>query len=87
MGRPGLVEGQVVVVTGGSSGIGREVCLRAASEGAKAVVIASLRETSRDGLGGLSDLIEQRGAAARFVRTDVADPTQFAAVVAAVPTS
>ncbi len=82
-GRPGLVDDQVVVVTGGSSGIGRATCLRAAEEGAKAIIVASLREVSREGYTGLTDELEARGAQARFVRTDVADPASFAAVIAA----
>jgi len=82
-GRRGLVEDRVVVVTGGSSGIGRATCLRAAEEGAAAVVIASLHETSREGLTDLPQRLAERGAKAVFVRTDVADPAAFGPVVEA----
>ena len=34
----GMLEGRVVIVTGGGNGIGREVALIAASEGAKVLV-------------------------------------------------
>src|ERR1700752_123860 len=40
------VEGKVVVVTGGANGIGRALCQRFASEGAKAVVVADIDEES-----------------------------------------
>jgi len=51
------VEGKIVVVTGGASGIGRALCKRFAHDGAKAVVVADLNEKGAkavaDGIGGL----------------------------------
>jgi NAD(P)-dependent dehydrogenase (short-subunit alcohol dehydrogenase family) len=51
------VNGKVVVVTGGASGIGKALCKRFAREGAKAVVVADLNEKGAkavaDELGGL----------------------------------
>lgn len=79
----GLIAGKVVVVTGGSSGIGRATCLRAAEEGAAAVVVASLHETSREGLNGVVAELKERGVDAAFVPTDVAEEGAFDAVVAA----
>src|SRR4051812_32855091 len=38
------VRGKVVVVTGGASGIGRTLCRRFATEGARGVVVADLNE-------------------------------------------
>lgn len=35
---PGIVEGKVIIVTGGGRGIGREIALLAAREGAKVIV-------------------------------------------------
>lgn len=39
------VKGKVVMVTGGAFGIGRALCRRFASEGAKAVIVADVNET------------------------------------------
>jgi len=44
----GLLDGKVVVVTGGASGIGRGTSLRCAREGAK-VVIGDVRDAPREG--------------------------------------
>lgn len=71
-------EGQVALVTGGGSGIGRASAVLFASRGAS-VVVADLDE------GGGAATVEQidaAGGTARFVRTDVADPAQVEAMVA-----
>jgi NAD(P)-dependent dehydrogenase (short-subunit alcohol dehydrogenase family) len=72
-------EGKVVVITGGSSGIGRATALAFAAEGAR-VAIGSRRapegeETVR--------LIERHGGEASFVVTDVSVPEQAQALVEA----
>lgn len=77
----GLLSGLVVVVTGGSSGIGKAICHRAAEEGAHAVIIADLTEKGRDGGRSTADEVAERGAIARFVQTDVANPGSFEAVI------
>lgn len=79
----GMVEGKVVVVTGGSSGIGRSVCLRAAEEGAASIVIASLREEPREGGRTVADQLSARGIPHAFVPTDVTQPDDFDAVIEA----
>jgi NAD(P)-dependent dehydrogenase (short-subunit alcohol dehydrogenase family) len=79
----GLLDGRVVVVTGGSSGIGRATCLRVAEEGAAAVIVADLVPVGRENGPSTVDLLASLGATARFVTTDVADPASFAAVCAA----
>lgn len=71
MSRPGLLEGKVAVVTGGASAIGRAVALRFAAEGARAVVVADLREDPREGGTPTHELIRQSGTDAVFLRTDV----------------
>lgn len=64
--------GKVAVVTGGTSGIGREAAVRLAREGAK-VVVAGRR--TEEGLAILAEIAKQ-GGAAHFVQTDVADESQ-----------
>lgn len=78
-----LVEGQVVVVTGASSGIGRATALRAAAEGAAAVIVADLSPTGREQLEPTAEVIARTGVPARFVTCDVTDPAAFAAVIEA----
>jgi NAD(P)-dependent dehydrogenase (short-subunit alcohol dehydrogenase family) len=72
-------EGKVVVITGGSSGIGRAAALAFAAEGARVALgarrIAEGQETVR--------LIEQQGGEAHFVETDVSVPEQVQALVKA----
>jgi L-rhamnose 1-dehydrogenase len=76
----GLLDGQVVVVTGASSGIGRATAVRAAEQGAAAVVLADLAPVGREGGTPTATLVEQAGARARFVEADVSDPEAFDAV-------
>ena len=70
------VEEQVVVITGASSGIGRETARRLAERGAKVVLAArnqeALEEVRRE--------IEQMGGEAHVVVTDVSDFSQVAAL-------
>lgn len=76
-------EDETVVVTGGSSGIGREVSLRFADAGA-AVVIADVRERPRgDETTPTREAIEDASGTAAYVETDVSDPEQVADVVEA----
>ncbi len=69
------LQGKVVVVTGGASGIGRALAIRFATEGARAVVVADL-----DGAGARSaaDAIGESGHAAGV---DVADEGQVVALI------
>jgi meso-butanediol dehydrogenase/(S,S)-butanediol dehydrogenase/diacetyl reductase len=72
-----LLNGQVVVVTGGSSGIGRASALAFAREGAKVVV----GDVNDEGGRATVAAIEQAGGEAEYVRTDVADAEAVNALV------
>lgn len=73
-----LLQEQVAIVTGGSSGIGREISLRFANEGAD-VVVADVRETPRTGGDPTHELIEsETDANATFVDCDVSDTADLA---------
>ncbi len=73
---PRRLAGKVAVITGATSGIGREIALRFARAGAQVVA------AGRRGQEG-QRLVDEIGDAARFVATDVTDPTQVAALIAA----
>jgi NAD(P)-dependent dehydrogenase (short-subunit alcohol dehydrogenase family) len=61
---------RIVVVTGGASGIGKAICLKAAIEGAK-VVVADLREDPREGGENTVDVIKGAGGEAVFMNVDI----------------
>lgn len=79
----GMLEGKVVVVTGGASGIGRGIALAAARHGAKAVVIGDLNRDPREGGQPTDELIVSKGGTAVFRRTDVTSRSDLDALVAA----
>lgn len=72
------VQGNVAIVTGGGSGIGRACCLRLAEEGAKVVVTDISEERGRETVGQ----IEARGGDGLFLRHDVTREDQWESVVA-----
>jgi short-subunit dehydrogenase len=67
----------VVVLTGASAGIGRELALQLAAQGASLVLAA--REATK--LGEVADACRARGAKAVAVPTDVGDEAQCRALV------
>ncbi len=71
-------EGKVVIVTGASSGIGRETARQFATEGA-AVVVADLDE---EGGRNTLEMLKESEASTLFIRTDVSDPDSVEAMVA-----
>jgi L-rhamnose 1-dehydrogenase len=76
-----ILQGKVVVVTGASSGIGRAIAVGAAVHGAKAVIVADISETPREGGGPVVAEIEALGVPARFVATDVTQRGEVDALV------
>lgn len=70
--------GRVIIVTGGTGGMGKATALLCAERGAK-VVIADLNETLGVELAGQ---IQASGGEAAFIRTDVTNEDDVAAMVA-----
>ncbi|QUD90257.1 SDR family NAD(P)-dependent oxidoreductase [Phenylobacterium montanum] len=68
-----LLAEKIVFVTGGSSGIGRAICLAAAQAGARLVINADLRESPREGGASTHELVRQAGADALFAEVDVSN--------------
>ncbi|MBW2500798.1 MAG: SDR family NAD(P)-dependent oxidoreductase, partial [Deltaproteobacteria bacterium] len=75
----GDLEGKGALVTGAGSGIGRAMARALAAEGAGVLVA----DVSVEGGEETVRLIEEGGGKARFKQTDVSDPSQVQALVAA----
>ena len=63
------LQGKRVIVTGGGSGIGREVCKRFAEEGSEVAVF----DLNADGAAETVSLIEANGGKASAYTVDIAD--------------
>ena len=73
---------EVVVVTGGSSGIGRAIARRFGDAGATVINADVQAETKDPGEGTPThETIEDSGGTAAFVETDVSDPDDLGTVV------
>lgn len=77
----GLLDGKVVLVTGGANGIGRATAAMAAAQGARAVIVTDLSPEPRDG-PAVETLVTGAGAAFHFARADITIPDELAAAVA-----
>jgi NAD(P)-dependent dehydrogenase (short-subunit alcohol dehydrogenase family) len=71
------LKGQVAIITGAGTGIGRAVALRYAAEGVKVVVA----EINVEAGSGVAQEIRAAGGKALFVRTDVAEEKEVQAMV------
>jgi len=78
-----ILAGKVVVVTGGASGIGRSIAIRAAQLGARAVVIGDLTEVPKEGGETTAAIAEQHGASARYLQCDVRSNDDLTALIEA----
>ena len=77
----GRFENKVALITGAASGIGRAVCVRLASEGARVFAM----DIDLDGLAGTDTLVKDAGGSIQVGGFDVTERAQcFAAVQAAV---
>lgn len=74
---PGDLQNKVAIITGGTSGIGRETAILFAKSGAK-VVVAGRREAEGK---ETVDLVKAAGGEALFVKTDVAKAAEVEALV------
>jgi NAD(P)-dependent dehydrogenase (short-subunit alcohol dehydrogenase family) len=73
-----LFSGEVALVTGGSSGIGRAAALAFAAEGAKVAIVSRREAESLETV----EMIRSAGGEALFVRTDVSKSEDVQAAVA-----
>ena len=71
------LQGSVVFVTGGASGLGEAVVRRAIADGAKGVTIVDLAEDKANALA------TELGDRVLVVKTDISNEDQVAAAVAA----
>lgn len=83
---PDLLSGQVAVVTGGASGLGRATAIRLGEAGVSGVVVADLREEPREGGEATTKVLADLGVPSTFVQCDVTSPASLEAAVAAADT-
>ncbi|MBI2803039.1 MAG: glucose 1-dehydrogenase [Gammaproteobacteria bacterium] len=74
----GKLNGKVIIITGGSTGIGRATALRCAADGAK-VVVADVNTTDAQ---ATVDLLVKAGGTGKFIKTNVASASEVQALVA-----
>jgi len=75
-------DGRTVIVTGGTSGIGREVCRRFGEAGAT-VINADVTDEPKDADVPTRELLREAGATAEYVETDVSEPDDIRVAIEA----
>jgi NAD(P)-dependent dehydrogenase (short-subunit alcohol dehydrogenase family) len=78
----GKLDGKVAAITGGLSGIGRQIAWRFSEEGARVVVMDAREDSRDDGLSG-HQVAASLAAGGRFQRGDVRSPDDVDALFAA----
>ncbi len=73
-------EGEAVIVTGATSGIGREIALRFGDAEA-AVIVADIEKEPKDAAVPTHEVIVDEGGTAEFVQADVTDCSQLTELV------
>jgi NAD(P)-dependent dehydrogenase (short-subunit alcohol dehydrogenase family) len=71
-----MLDGKTAVITGGASGIGREIAIRFAEERAN-VVVADLQYEPREGGTPAVEVAESAGVSATYVKCDVTNRDQL----------
>jgi NAD(P)-dependent dehydrogenase (short-subunit alcohol dehydrogenase family) len=75
------VDGKVCLVTGAGQGMGRAIAVELGAQGAAAVAVVDVNETTGP---QTVELVRESGAKAEFVRTDLTQPAQIAQMVSTV---
>jgi 3-oxoacyl-[acyl-carrier protein] reductase len=78
----GRLDGKVLIVTGGGSGFGEDICKKFAEEGAAAIAVLDIDERGGERVAG--EINGARPGTARFLRCDVSRRDDVAAAVRAV---
>jgi len=77
---PGLLDGQVVLVTGGGTGLGRESALEAARCGARVIITGRRDDVLADAVARIDAAVGEPGRVS-FVAADIREPDDAAAVI------
>ena len=75
-----MLAGKVAVITGTSSGLGRAIALKFASQGAS-IICADRNPTSPSQKEATHDVLQKRGNKSIFVPTDVSDESSIQKLV------